>query len=78
MNAWRYTDLRCSECGGIIVQDIWKLEYYCLNCGLIHEENVHGNDAYFGENKGLPHQFRIDRGFWDYSEWREENEYTRK
>ena len=36
MNAWRYTDLRCNECGGIIVQDIWKLEYYCLECGLIH------------------------------------------
>ena len=37
MNSWRYTDLKCRECGGIVVQDIWKLEYYCLECGLIHE-----------------------------------------
>ena len=37
MSTWRYTDLKCSECGGTVVQDIWKLEYYCLTCGLIHE-----------------------------------------
>ena len=37
MTTWRYTDLKCIECGGTVVQDIFKLEYYCLECGLIHE-----------------------------------------
>lgn len=37
MNPYRYTNLTCNECKGPIVQDIWKLEYYCLLCGLIHE-----------------------------------------
>ena len=46
MNPWRYTDLKCTECKGQVVQDIWKLEYYCLICGLIHdgvedEDNTH-------------------------------------
>ena len=46
MNAWRYTDLKCNECGGIIVQDIWKLEYYCLTCGLIYTGVEDENNPY--------------------------------
>ena len=41
---YRYTNIRCRECKGQVVQDIWKLEYYCIECGLIHEEDMDTND----------------------------------
>ena len=46
MNVWRYTDWKCKECKGIIVQDIWKLEYYCLTCGLIQEGEKDEDNTY--------------------------------
>lgn len=71
MNAWRYTDLKCMECGGIIVQDIFKLEYYCLECGLIHLQDVPLYDLGDKETISPAYQTPTD-------EWREENEYARK
>ena len=46
LTAWRYTNLKCRECNSIVVQDIWKLEYYCLNCGLIHEGVTDEDNTY--------------------------------
>ena len=33
-----YTDMKCTECKGIIVYDEHRAEYYCLDCGLIHDD----------------------------------------
>lgn len=34
---YQYTSRKCDECQGPVVIDIFKLEYYCLDCGLIQE-----------------------------------------
>lgn len=34
-----YTDLKCEECKGKIVYDEHRAEYYCLDCGLIPEND---------------------------------------
>ena len=34
-----YTDRTCDECGGVIVYDPHHAEYYCLECGLMPEED---------------------------------------
>ena len=33
---YKYTDIECEECGDRVVMDIFKGEFYCLNCGLLH------------------------------------------
>ena len=32
---YRYTSIECEECGGKVVEDVFKKELYCLDCGLI-------------------------------------------
>ena len=71
MTTWRYTDLKCRECGGTVVQDIWKLEYYCPDCGLIHLQEVPLYDL--GDKETISPAYLTPT-----DEWREENEYTRK
>ncbi len=34
---FKYTDRGCEECGGQVVMDVFKGEYYCLKCGLVEE-----------------------------------------
>ena len=41
---YKYTTLTCDECGHNIVYDIFKEEYYCLECGLIRITEANNNE----------------------------------
>lgn len=44
INHYIYTDRECEECHKRIVYDPHRAEYYCLNCGLIPEEEGGPNE----------------------------------
>lgn len=70
---FQYTDVKCEECGGQVVMDIWRKDYYCLECGLVHGYYIEGATPINTDQSYSPNWVMRDN-----DEWREENEFTKK
>ena len=67
---YRYTAIKCEECGGKVVMDIVGGEYYCLECGLVEAWSNGGRSTLKMGDSGncMP----------NCEEWREPFEFGRK